>query len=413
MSPPDQGTIPNPDATQGPGDDLLVHYKRLLLARENQARSTESAGGDSVNPDLSNPAIRDRLDQTAADWNQIIKEHLGDKPRLRRIVNQIVANADEALRVVENNDVEKVLQKPEILQNLESIVRTDGSRPSFMIRQGKVDKSTSPLGDWGATLDGSADSLKDAIACVGRINLPGSPGGFIGTGFLIQANLILTNRHVLQDIARQQPNGDWVFRSGAGIDFGMEFRGLGSVNPRTFKRVVFTGSQEIDPNFIDHTKLDLALIELDPVGADHIPRHILGVDVAPDWPDSLPTLFTIGYPANDPRVPPTLLEELFKSTFGCKRLAPGLLMPLPASALPTPFRVGHDATTLGGNSGSVVLVAGREHLSAGLHYAGKSMEPRINSAHVLGRVLAQTDGRSSKTLLEHLTDFEVKLVDRI
>lgn len=407
----DPTTTPHADPAVTPDDDRLLRYKRLLLARQNQASSIESAGGGDPEPDLTDPGIRERLDQTTTDWNQIIKQHLGDKPKLHRIVNQIVANADEALRVVRDNDVGRIQKKPQILEHLESIVRTDGSRPSFMIRQGKVDKSTSPLGDWAASLDASADLLANAIACVGRINLPQLPGGFAGTGFLIHPNLILTNRHVLQLIASQKLDHSWVFRSGAGIDFGQEFRGLTSINPRQFKRLVFTGSAVI-AGLIDHTRLDLALIELEPVPVAQTPRQVLAVDVAPEWPDSLPTVYTLGYPANDPTVPPTLLEKLFLSTFGCKRLAPGLVMTPTETAIPTPFRTGHDATTLGGNSGSVVLVAGREHLAAGLHYAGKSREPRINSAHVLGRVLDQTDGHSSKTLQEHLTHFGVKLVDR-
>lgn len=411
MLPPDSTTNDGTDQAGGPGEDPLLHYKRILLARENQNRSTESADAGGTEPDLTNPAIQDRLDQTTADWSQIIKQHLGDEPKLHQIVSQIVANADEALRVVRDNDVERIRKKPQILEHLESIVRTDGSRPSFMVRQGRVDKSTSPLGDWAASLDASADLLTNAIACVGRINLPSLTGGFAGTGFLVHPNLVLTNRHVLQLVARQQSPASWVFDPKAGIDFGQEFRGLTSINPRTFRRVVFAGRDAIG-GLIDHTRLDLALIELDPVPVEQTPRQVLAVDVAPEWPDSFPTIYTIGYPANDLSVPPTLLEKLFLSTFGCKRLAPGLIMGLPPGPVPAPFRAGHDATTLGGNSGSVVLVAGREHLAAGLHYAGKSREPRVNSAHVLGRVLDQTDGQTAKTLREHLTESGVKLVDR-
>lgn len=398
-----------------PDDQLLSHYRGILKARESQFADTSmesTSTGGAAEPDLSNAGIQDRLAQTTIEWNQIIREYLGDNPDLYGLVGQIVDKADQALRVVRDNDVGQLRQTPQILANLESIVRIDGSRPSFMIRQGRVDTATSPLGDWGASLNDNPDILQQAIACVGRINLSQSLAGFVGTGFLIHPNLILTNRHVLQAIASEQPNGAWIFRSGAGIDFGQEFRGLTSVNPRTFSRVVFAGSRAIGSP-LDHTKLDLALIELTPTSAEHIPAHLLGIDLAPDWPDSFPTIYTIGYPANDPTVPPTLLEELFRSTFGCKRLAPGLIMTLADTIVPTPFRVGHDATTLGGNSGSLVLVASRKHLAAGLHYAGQNEEPRVNSAHILGRVLDQTDGRSNKTLREILTSFGVSLEDRI
>jgi hypothetical protein len=64
----------------------------------------------------------------------------------------------------------------------------------------------------------------------------------------------------------------------------------------------------------------------------------------------------------------------------------------------------HDATTLGGNSGSVVLVAGRETTAAALHYGGRATAPLGNFTHVLGSVLSETDGRSAPTLRERLEE---------
>src|SRR5262249_32635808 len=112
---------------------------------------------------------------------------------------------------------------------------------------------------------------------------------------------------------------------------------------------------------------------------------------------------------------PSLLELLFKSTYGCKRLAPGLVTTVAESlaASPHAWALGHDATTLGGNSGSVVLVVGRERIAAGLHYGGRRSDPRENWCHVLGRTLDQTDGRSKKTLREHFGEWGVGLEDRV
>jgi hypothetical protein len=72
----------------------------------------------------------------------------------------------------------------------------------------------------------------------------------------------------------------------------------------------------------------------------------------------------------------------------------------------------HDATTLGGNSGSIVLVIGRENAAAGLHYGGRRSTPRENWGHILGLTLDKT-GQSGKTLRECLNEYHVNLIDRI
>jgi hypothetical protein len=162
---------------------------------------------------------------------------------------------------------------------------------------------------------------------------------------------------------------------------------------------------------IDHERLDLVLIELEPAPDGTPPEHKLDIDIATDWPNPSRTVFTVGYPGS-PRVgdyPLTLLEQLFKSTFGHKRIAPGLVM---ASAVAIPeWTCAHDATTLGGNSGSVVLVAGHENLAAGLHYGGRYSEPRENWAHILGRTLEETDRATGRPLREILDEHGVNLRD--
>jgi len=58
----------------------------------------------------------------------------------------------------------------------------------------------------------------------------------------------------------------------------------------------------------------------------------------------------IGYPAYDSRIPePQLMERIYGKIYNKKRLAPGGVTRLDQT------RVWHNCTTLGGNSGSVVL----------------------------------------------------------
>jgi endonuclease G len=76
----------------------------------------------------------------------------------------------------------------------------------------------------------------------------------------------------------------------------------------------------------------------------------------------------IGYPARDSRIPEQqLMEDIFGNVYDKKRLAPGEIIWADRA------RVEHDCSTLGGNSGSVVLdlVSGE---AVALHFAGRFLK---------------------------------------
>ena len=372
-----------PPARKHPVD--TGHYKRMLAGAAALGESTSALEGlELAGPavDLSGVAIDERVETARAELRRIVKDYLGDKPELYEIADAITESTKPALAAM--LDTESLTDEG-VLAGLEVIVRTDGSRPSFMVRNGEPDTATSPIGTWGETLADSAGALRDAIACIGRIDDPASSQGFQGTGILLQQDLVMTNRHVLQAIARQNADGSWKLNPNVAIDFGHEFRATETLRRRAIKRVVFAGAKPIAQFGIDHAKLDLALLELDPGEA---PDRLLGVDLAPDWGQSDTGVFIIGYPGNPGAAggPPSLLEQLFKSTFGHKRLAPGLITTAADRLAESPrdWTLGHDGTTLGGNSGSAVVVVGRETIAAGLHYGGTRADPRENWCHVLG-----------------------------
>jgi hypothetical protein len=388
---------------------ITRRYRTLLAAREAGSgglESTESTSSAAV--DLSDPAIDERVDATKAELYDIIKTHLGNEPALFEIADKIVSEGGEALRVLRGEDDDDLAERGDVLGSLEAIVRTDGSRPSFMIRNGEVDLTTSPAGTWTTDIQLSSDLLLDAFNCIGRIDVPGSQQGFEGTGFLVHDNLIITNRHVLQVSADYQTGGVWNVKPGAAIDFGHEHNARETLNRRALKRVVFAGRDPIRDDDIDHRKLDLALFELEPAAPEARPRTVLKIEGSTDWAKPDKKMYIVGYPGK-PRsglVPLNLLELLFSKTFGHKRLAPGLLM-TPQAAGVQPWTIAHDATTLGGNSGSVVLRLDNEQVAAGLHYGGRWSEPRENWGHILGMVFDQPD-KSGKTLREYLNDFDVQ-----
>lgn len=395
-----------------------THYKRMLAGANavgNAEGGFESLEMEGPEPevDLSEAAIDERVDAARAELHRIVKQHLGDQRELYEVADEIAARAKPALETVGDQGDDEFADE-EVLAGLEVIVRTDGSRPSFMVRNGEPDRTTSPIGTWGSTLDDSAALLRDAIASVGRIDDPSSTQGFQGTGFLVQENLVVTNRHVLQAIAKQAADGRWTLKPNIAIDFGHEFRAQDSLRRRAVKSIVFAGGKPIAPTAIDHAKLDLALLELEP-GAPA--PQLLALDLAPDWGQPETGVYIIGYPGNPGQAggPASLLEQLFKSTYGHKRLAPGLVTATAGQLANSPrqWTLGHDATTLGGNSGSAVVVIGREKVTAGLHYGGRRSDPRENWCHVVGLTLGETDGFSSKTLREHLDERGVALVNRL
>jgi hypothetical protein len=389
-----------------------AHYRRVLAGgtsgggAEGPFESTGSSG-----PDLSDAGIADRVEATRSELNRIVKQHLGDIPELHEIADQIARHGQTALKAVAD-DNHAALSNSHTLNALEVIVRTDGSRPSFMVRNGELDRSTSPVGNWAATLDDSAALLRKAVQCIGRIDDPSGSQGFQGTGILIGENVVMTNRHVLQVIATRQSDKSWRLNPGIAVDFGHEFRARESVGRRKVTGVLFAGIKAIDPMSIDHAKLDLALLELEP--AAEKPAFTLALDSSPDWGQAETRVFICGFPANPGFAEtPSLLETLFRSTYGCKRVAPGLITTTAAimAASSRHWTLGHDATTLGGNSGSGVLVIGREKVTAGLHYGGRRADPRENWCHILGLALDEVDERSNRSLREILAQQGVSLVD--
>lgn len=135
------------------------------------------------------------------------------------------------------------------------------------------------------------------LPSIGRIELPGRteiPYG--GTGFVVGAGLIMTNRHVAGIFAQGlgDRNLDFISGGSAGIDFR---RDPSEGQTLKVRRVVMI-----------HPYWDMALLAVDGLTEKQEPLE-LSLDDARDLTGG--EIFIVGYPAFDPRNPADEQNGLF------------------------------------------------------------------------------------------------------
>jgi hypothetical protein len=251
---------------------------------------------------------------------------------------------------------------PAALQGaLETIVKKKG-RPVLTVRQNdfKFEATDVESEVWRDRLKGARDLLKKAIPAVGRVEVANnSDYAWVGTAWLAHDEIAVTNRHVAAEFARAQGNG-FVFKTDpaftspmtSSLDFLQE---AGEPATRVFK---VTKVLYIEPE----PGPDMAFLQVDRgSGSDRLSDPI---PIATRPPQADDFVAAIGYPARDSRVPDhALVARVFGDIYDKKRLAPGQLRAVEVRL------VTHDASTLGGNSGSV-LVDLKTGEAVGLHRAG-------------------------------------------
>jgi V8-like Glu-specific endopeptidase len=243
---------------------------------------------------------------------------------------------------------------PDVQFGLEAIVLLVG-RPALLVQDGDF----GPAGEmWEPKLTPNRAAIKDAIARVGRIELKGHPTyPWVGTGFMVGPGVIMTNRHVAVTFARD--SGSYTFLPGvtARIDFKEEYQRDGSAE------LAITSVIGIHPRY------DLALLRAEvPANA---PKP-LAVSSQPPSATRDYDVVVIGYPAYDSRNDAREMVRIFENIFNVKRLQPGALTGTFNDAANAVI-VGHDCSTLGGNSGSAVYDYQRQRV-VGLHFGGRYLE---------------------------------------
>ena len=244
---------------------------------------------------------------------------------------------------------------------LEAIIIPD-RRPAVLIERGDFQIQHK---DWMHLNSGAAKAnIKRALPSIGRVELPNHPSlPYAGTGFVVGDGILMTNRHVAEIFSSGLGLRGLRFLAGmqVGIDFVQE---QGDTGPRMLV---------VRDVLMIHPFWDMALLRVEGLSAANAPLVL-----SPKDPDDLlgADVAVIGYPAFDPRNKADVQNLVFGGVYNVKRLQPGKIgagkgkaREAIASFGNTVAAVTHDASTLGGNSGSAVIDPASGHI-VGLHFAG-------------------------------------------
>ncbi|HUD33475.1 MAG TPA: trypsin-like peptidase domain-containing protein [Variovorax sp.] len=393
--------------------ERACHVHDVLKQRAAREAAPSAAGMES-----GGAGVPVHPDDVLARLDSVVKcmpaDEVGDPAEFKKALNTLLQHGDPALRKLLQDDTPtpQHLSGDEV-GSLEAIIVADGSRPSFLLREGTYPKDHPFLGSWQDEMKDYRDALRRTAACVGRLQVPqGSSGVYNGTGTLVPALdkgefLVLTNLHVVEharnksgvkmveapDKTRLSVKGDWV------IDFIGE-----SANPARNRwrvrevrlpkgaGVSFSGVDAAVlriESFSDESKLPEAAVRL-----SGLADYALGEGSA--------SLVTIGFPGEPNTATPAgaqidwnfVIKTLFNNRFGLKRVAPGRFKTRVGS-VPEDTQghvLSHDATTFGGASGSL-LFAWREEAEPAfaLHFAGaNSVANYAVSLHKAAAALRET-----------------------
>ena len=267
----------------------------------------------------------------------------------------------------------------------ETIVLRTGRPVLAIVRDGAQLVFDDPESEvWKQRLQDSSSLLVDAARATGRIEVEGHSLAWLGTGWLVKSDVVVTNRHVAAEFGRHSGTS-FVFRQGlngrnmkASIDFLEEH---GRSDSLMFRLEQILHIEDVDGP-------DIAFIRVSPVDGQSLATPV-GLAMRPNE-DEL--VAVIGYPARDSRIPDQpLMDRIFGDVYDKKRLAPGQVTRFDTEVLR------HDCSTLGGNSGSAVISL-RTGMAVGLHFAGRFLQTNFAvPSTVVGERLEQVLGDARRT----------------
>lgn len=238
----------------------------------------------------------------------------------------------------------------------EAIILITG-RPVLFIRDGIVE--TAALPEVESRIKGVRKALVKPISAVGRIELSDHDTfEWCGTGWRVEEDLIITNRHVANVFAQRQGR---VFKyrlnqTGkqvrARVDFREEFKGVESEEFGIAEILWIAEDTDAAP--------DMAILKIKKDAGLPAPLSLAAKDAVVGQ-----QIAVVGYPAKDSRNNATVMADVFQDVYDVKRFAPGEVV-TPGTDV---WYLTHDASTLGGNSGSAVFDLATQKV-VGLHFGG-------------------------------------------
>jgi Trypsin-like peptidase domain len=305
--------------------------------------------------------LSERVDQLTATMN-VTRGAIDDAAKRKRPIDPAlhaqvaasqvaIASTQTAIAVL--NDSAAPIPEPDRV--FEQIVTT--TNPSLPV----CGKTVSWTGDqlyWQQTIATFFQDDSAAVDAVGRVeeqrrSFIQKNGSFqeiytntpIGTAFVIRADLVVTAEHVVHN--RYKTDGSLVDGEKLQINFGAEYNCAASAASPT---VNVLGVPAVD------VMADLAILRVQPVTATPFPVSA-GDDLHPHEP-----VVVIGYPGQDKSASRDLVMTVMRVDakpdhveFDIKRFQPGEILPNPPCSGVPPDNLGHDASTLGNNSGSPII----------------------------------------------------------
>ena len=252
-----------------------------------------------------------------------------------------------------------------------------GVRPVLFIKDGMIE--TAALPEVEAQLKDVRRALRKPISAVGRIELTDHDTyEWCGTGWRVDEDIIITNRHVANVFA-QRHGHTFKYRLSqrgkpvrARIDFREEFKGIES-EEYGIAEILW-----ISENSMNAPDMAVLRVKKDP----GLPSPLFLTDKKVE---SGQPIGVVGYPAKDSRNDASLMSDVFQNIYDVKRFAPGEIV-MPGKET---WYLTHDASTLGGNSGSA-LIDLHSRKVVGLHFGGMFRKTNYAvKASVIKNILAR------------------------
>jgi len=243
---------------------------------------------------------------------------------------------------------------------LEAIVMPE-NRPVVFIRGVSYDDCPNP---WGSLNGPDVKArISGLFPSIGRIEVPNLPQfPYAGTGFVVGKGLLMTNRHVAALFSTGLGTHIVYHAGDSAIDFK---RQINTVDSDRSAYLAVRGVEMVHPYW------DMALLNVDELPTDKMlklsvtsPEELVGRNIV-----------ALGYPAKDWRNDIALQDHIFGSQYNVKRLQPGTVRPRSKirSFQNEVNALTHDASTLGGNSGSAIVDVDTGKVLA-LHFAGEYLK---------------------------------------